>query len=346
MKNEYLQESQKSVMIESPINGFEVEIINGDFRGKDFVSIEQLTHPSEIERIFEVADQMEEIVESGVSSDLFRDIGVTILFYQPSTRTRTSFESATQWLGSRRVVTIAEMGQFSSAVKGESLPDTIMSIEQTTACDLIVLRHPGDNSSFEAAHFAQKPVINAGSGKLEHPTQAVLDLRTIKKHLGTMDGLHVAMLGDLKYGRTVKSLAKLLALVDPNTQLSFISPEVLQMPRDEISSLEEKGVGVFETDNLLEVLPEADVLYVTRIQREWFDTPELQEQYDQLKGQYQINREVMQCAKDRMIVMHPLPRVNEIAYHMDDDPRSVYFPQMRSGLVTRMALMSLIMGRI
>lgn len=333
-------------IVESPINGFSVEAINGDFQGKDFVSIEQLTSRSEIDRIFEVAEEMEKIVESKKTGDLLKDTTLVEIFYQPSTRTFTSFKAAALWLGCQRVIAEHGMAAYSSTVKGESLPDTIMSLEQTTACDVIVMRHPEDNSAFEAAHFASVPIISGGSGKLEHPTQAVLDLHTIQRCLGRIEGLKVAMLGDLRYGRTVKSLSKLLALVDKDTQLSFVSPEVLKMPESEVSSLESRGLSVYETEDLIEVLPEVDVLYVTRLQKEWFEDQGQLDLYYELEGQYRIDREVMEHAREDMIVMHPLPRVREIAYHVDDDPRSAYFTQMRSGLTTRMALLSLITGKV
>lgn len=333
-------------LIHSPLNGFKVEAFNGKFAGKDMVSIRQFTDKIEVAKVFNVAGQMEKIVKSKVNSDILKHVTMAELFYQPSTRTFTSFLSAARWLGCKRVVAIHGMEAYSSVTKGETLPDTIMSIEQTTACDIIVMRHPEDNSAFEAAHFASVPIVNGGSGKLEHPTQAVLDLYTIYRRLGTMTGLKVGMLGDLLNGRTVKSLSKILTLVDPKAKLYFISPKVLELPRNEVAELKQRGAQIVETSDLASVLPELDVLYVTRIQKEWFKTPAQQKLYNNLKGQYDINNQWLKLAKKKMIVMHPLPRVGEIAYEVDDDPRAAYFEEMRMGLYTRMALLALLTGKI
>jgi aspartate carbamoyltransferase len=333
-------------MIKSPVNGFAVEAFNDQFAGKDMVSIKQFTAASEVAKVFSVARQMERIVKSKKTASILRDITMAELFYQPSTRTFTSFLAAARWLGCQRTIAIHGMEAYSSVTKGESLPDTIMSIEQTTAADIIVMRHPEDNSAYEAAHFSSVPIVNGGSGKLEHPTQAILDLYTIHRRLGTTKGLKVGMLGDLLNGRTVKSLAKILTLVDPKAKLYFISPKVLELPREEVADLKKRGAQITETDSLRSVLPELDVLYVTRIQKEWFKTPAQQKLYAKLKGQYDINNKWLKLSKKKMIVMHPLPRVGEIAYEVDDDPRSAYFEEMRMGLYTRMALLGLLTGKI
>ncbi|MBL7159400.1 aspartate carbamoyltransferase [Candidatus Microgenomates bacterium] len=315
---------------------------NNNFKGKSFISINQLTRASEIKKIFRVADQMKKIVIKKKPSKMLRGFCIAELFYQPSTRTFTSFLAAAKWLGAI-TIPIHGMSAYSSAVKGESIEDTVKSIYQTTASDLIIIRHPADNSSERAAEASFIPIINAGAGKKEHPTQAVLDLYTIKDELERMKNLKVVFLGDLKYGRTIKSLGKLLSLVDKNLQLFLVSPKILKMPRDLVKEWKAKGVKVYETDNLLKVLPEADVLYATRIQKEWFEAEGKLSLYRKLKGAYNITLKTLEKAKKKMIIMHPLPRVGEIAYEVDDDPRAVYFKQMRNGLYTRMALLKLIL---
>jgi aspartate carbamoyltransferase len=323
-----------------------IEKIGGDFKGKDIISVDQFTDPQEIEFIFQIARQMRESVEAKKQRRELADSTLVELFYQPSTRTFTSFQAAALWLGCRRLIAIPGMAAYSSAVKGESLIDTIRTVEQTTAADLIILRHPDDNSSERAALCARVPVINAGSGKKEHPTQAILDLYTIQQELGRLNNLHVVMLGDLKYGRTVKSLAKLLALVDRGNRISLVSPKLLRMPDKLVAQLKKKGVEVYQTEDLAEVLPQADVLYVTRIQKEWFAAEGKLDLYQKLKGGYDINLEILKKAKKKMIVMHPLPRVGEIAYEVDADSRAAYFRQMRNGLYTRMALLAAVLGKV
>jgi len=318
------------------------ETLKNPFLGQDFISAEQITSRQQIDYLFRAADEMCKAVEQRRQLDLLSGSTVAILFYQPSTRTFTSFQAAAQWLGCQRIVAIPGMEAYSSAVKGESLPDTIRTIEQTTAADMIILRHPDDNSSEIAAQYATVPVINAGSGKKEHPTQAILDLYTIRQELRTLDGLQVVMLGDLKNGRTIKSLSLLLAVVAPSTEITFVSPPKLAAPPDFIEKLKAKGANVREASNLEEVLGQADVLYVTRIQKEWFKS---EEEYQKVKGSYIITPKLMRGAKRKMIVMHPLPRVDEIDSRFDSDPRAAYFRQMRAGLYTRMALMAAILGK-
>ena len=213
------------------------------------------------------------------------------------------------------VIPINEV-RYSSVSKGESLPDTIRTLE--CYADMIVLRHPEVGASEMAAKYARKPIINAGDGVGEHPTQALLDLYTIVEELGSAESLTVTMLGDLRYGRTVHSLSRLLALF--NVTLNYVSPEILQMPPEIIEELDQKGITQSEHTQLDEVLPETDVLYVTRVQKERFENPA---SYDLVKDAYVINPEIMQAAKSDMIVMHPLPRVGEISMDFDDDPRAV-----------------------
>jgi len=206
--------------------------------------------------------------------------------------------------------------------------------------DVIVLRHPEVGASAMAARYARKPVINAGDGIGEHPTQALLDLFTIVEELGYVDGLTVTMLGDLKYGRTVHSLARLLSLFD--VRIRYVAPEILRMPPEIMAELEAKGLPQAEHVTLESILPETDVLYVTRVQKERFED---QAEYESVKGAYVITPEVMRAAKERMIVMHPLPRVGEISMDFDEDPRAAYFRQMEYGLYVRMALLAMVLGK-
>jgi aspartate carbamoyltransferase len=234
------------------------------------------------------------------------------------------------------VIPINEV-RYSSVAKGESLPDTVRTLE--CYADVIVLRHPETGSAALAAQYAKKPIINAGDGIGEHPTQALLDAFTIQEEMGVIDGLTVTMLGDLKYGRTVHSLARLLSLY--NVRLNYISPEILKMPGEIIEELP-RTMAQKEFSILEEALPMTDVLYVTRVQKERFAS---EEEYESVKGSYVISPEVMKKAKQNMIVMHPLPRVGEISMDFDDDPRAAYFRQMEYGLYVRMALLAMVLGK-
>lgn len=226
---------------------------------------------------------------------------------------------------------------YSSVAKGESLPDTVRTLE--CYADVIVLRHPETGSAAQAARYARKPVINAGDGIGEHPTQALLDIFTIREELEQIDGLTVTMLGDLKYGRTVHSLARLLSLY--NVRLNYVSPEILRMPEDVIAELP-GTMSQAEYRELEPVLAETDVLYVTRVQKERFAS---EAEYEQVKGSYVIDVPLMKRAKEHMIVMHPLPRVGEISMDVDEDPRAAYFRQMEYGLYVRMALLAMVLGK-
>jgi aspartate carbamoyltransferase len=223
--------------------------------------------------------------------------------------------------------------------KGESLPDTVRTLE--CYADVIVLRHPEVGAAALAARHCRKPVINAGDGIGEHPTQALLDTFTISEELGRLDNLNVTMLGDLKYGRTVHSLARLLTLCSGIT-LNYVSPDVLRMPQDVMDEVAEKGIPQTREAALKKVLPRTDVLYVTRVQKERFEDVA---DYDKVKSAYVITPEVMKAAKKKMIVMHPLPRITEIALEFDDDPRAAYFRQMEYGLYVRMALLAMVLGK-
>jgi len=305
------------------------------FYGKDVLSVKQFSR-DDLAYIFGVAHEMREMVARVGTFDLLKGKILANLFYEPSTRTSSSFTSAMERLGGS-VIPINEV-RYSSVSKGESLPDTVRTLECYT--DVIVLRHPEVGASALAAQYARKPVINAGDGVGEHPTQALLDLFTIVEELGQVDGLTVTMLGDLKYGRTVHSLARLLSLY--NVRLNYVSPGILRMPPEILAELDEKGVPQSEHEILEPVLPDTDVLYVTRVQRERFDDPD---EYESVKSAYVIDLDTLVRAKERMIVMHPLPRVSEISMDVDDDPRAAYFRQMEYGLYVRMALLAMVLGK-
>jgi len=308
---------------------------DGPFYGRDILSVRQFNRP-DLELLFGVAHEMREMVSRVGSFDLLKGKILASLFYEPSTRTSSSFTSAMERLGGS-VIPINEV-RYSSVTKGESLPDTVRTLE--AYADVIVLRHPETGSAALAAQFARKPVINAGDGTGEHPTQALLDLFTILEELQQVDGLSVTMLGDLKYGRTVHSLARLLSLFD--IRLNYVSPEILRMPPEIMEEISRLGIPQSEHTALESVLGDTDVLYVTRVQKERFEDEAV---YESVKNVYAITPETMQAAKDRMILMHPLPRVGEISMDVDDDPRAAYFRQMEYGLYTRMALLALVLGK-
>ena len=305
------------------------------FFGQDILSVSQFSR-EDLETLFAVAHEMSEMVQRVGSFDLLKGKVLTNLFYEPSTRTSSSFVAAIERLGGS-VIQINNV-TYSSVSKGESLRDTVRTMESYT--DAIVLRHPEMGSAAEAAAAASKPIINAGDGAGEHPTQALLDAYTIREEMGGMDGLTVTMLGDLKYGRTVHSLARLLSLFD--VKINYVSPEILKMPDYLVDEVDAAGIGQMQTTNLESVLGDTDVLYVTRIQKERFEDPT---EYEQVKDAYVVTTDTMKYAKEQMIVMHPLPRVGEIATDVDDDPRAAYFRQMEYGMYVRMALLALVLGK-
>ena len=305
------------------------------FFGEDILSVSQFTR-GHLETLFAVAHEMSEMVHRVGTFDLLKGKVLTNLFYEPSTRTSSSFVAAIERLGGS-VVQINNV-TFSSVSKGESLADTVRTMESYT--DAIVLRHPEKGSAELAAAATAKPIINAGDGPGEHPTQALLDAYTIVEELGQIDGLTITMLGDLKYGRTVHSLAKLLTLFD--VRINYVSPEILRMPEELVSEVEQAGIPQTETTDLDKVIGDTDVLYVTRIQKERFEDPA---DYEQVKDSYVITPETLESAKEHMAVMHPLPRVGEISPEVDDDPRAAYFRQMEYGMYVRMALLALVLGK-
>ena len=260
------------------------------------------------------------------------------VFYEPSTRTRFSFEAAMLRLGGQ-VLSAENATRASSAAKGESLEDAIRVIGGYA--DGIVLRHPDVGAAERAAQVAPVPVINAGDGPGHHPTQALLDLYTIKKELGRLDHLRVGLAGDLRHGRTVRSLALLLSRF-PGNELVLISPPALRMGEDVIGSLEQVQQGLRETTDLAGAIADLDVLYQTRIQAERFESSE---EYERYRGVYVVTPEVMRRLPEHAIVMHPLPRREEIDPLVDADPRAAYFRQARNGLWVRMAVLDWAMGR-
>lgn len=309
--------------------------VNNGLYGQDIISVKQFNRQL-LSYIMGVADEMRALVKRFGKANLLDGKILANLFYEPSTRTSASFQAAMLRLGGR-VIAINEV-RYSSVTKGESLPDTVRTLE--SYCDVIVLRHPEIGSAAIAAKAARKPVINAGDGPGEHPTQALLDLYTISDELKRLDGLKVAMLGDLKYGRTVHSLTRLLSLYD--TEFYFVSPDILRMPEEILQELRQSGHKYHEFEDVNDVIGEIDVLYVTRVQRERFDDPD---EYERVKDYYVIDPDVMSRAKKDMILMHPLPRVYEIDMRVDDDPRAAYFRQMENGMYIRMALLAAVLGK-
>jgi len=303
---------------------------------RDIISVAQFD-TEKLDYIFARAHEMREMVERVGATDLLKGHVLACLFYEPSTRTSASFIAAMERLGGG-VIPITQGVQFSSVSKGETLADTIRTLEQYA--DVIVLRHPDIGSAQVAADYANVPIINAGDGAGEHPTQALLDLFTIKEELGRLDGLKIAMVGDLRYGRTVHSLTRLLLQYD--VSLRFVSPEILRLPLTLMNEVIDAGLAVRETHDVADVIENADVLYVTRVQKERFTDLAL---YEEVKDHYEITPELMAKAKQKMIVMHPLPRVGEIHYAVDTDPRAAYFRQVKNGMVIRMALLAAVLGK-
>jgi aspartate carbamoyltransferase catalytic subunit len=303
------------------------------FEGRDIISIRDFSR-EEIDYILKVARAMEPLAQKG--SDMLRGKILATLFFEPSTRTRLSFEAAMHKLGGS-TIGFAE-AEIASVRKGENLADTVRTVENYA--DVIAIRHPLEGAARLAAEFAKVPIINGGSGAEEHPTQALLDLYTIMKEKGRIDGLKIALVGDLRYGRTVHSLAYALSYY--NVELYLVSPETLRMRREVLEEIREK-IPVTEESDIKKVVPLLDVLYVTRIQKERFPDPA---EYIKVKGSYKIDLETLSMAKKDLIVMHPLPRVDEIAAEVDGTTHARYFQQVWNGIVTRMALLALILGAV
>lgn len=258
------------------------------------------------------------------------------LFFEPSTRTRLSFESAMLRLGGS-VLGFAEAGTSSAGGKGETLADTVRTVERYA--DVIVIRHPLDGSARVAAEFSSVPIVNAGSGSEEHPTQALLDLYSIKKLKGKIDGLSISLCGDLKYGRTVHSLGMGLSHYDVTIKLA--APQSLRMKPAVIDEMKKSGVNVLEVDSVEEALTDVDVVYMTRIQKERF--PDVRE-YDKVRGRFSITQDELPLLSEDTIILHPLPRVDELSTVIDKTPHAKYFDQVYSGVVLRMAVLKMILG--
>lgn len=303
------------------------------FEGRDIISIRDLTR-EDVDYILETAELMEPLTRVG--SDILKGKILANLFFEPSTRTRLSFEAAIRRLGGDHIGFSQPAG--SSVEKGENLADTIRTAENYA--DVIVLRHPLEGAAKMAAEFSAVPVINAGSGSEEHPTQALLDLYTIKREIGKIDGLSIAVLGDLRYGRTVHSLAYALALYD--VTLYLVSPELLRA-RKEVLEHVKKKIRVFEVRNVDEIIPKIDVLYATRIQKERFPDPE---EYEKVRGSYRITLDTVRHAKSSLGILHPLPRVDEIAPEVDSTPYAKYFKGVWYGLAVRMGILALVLGAV
>jgi aspartate carbamoyltransferase catalytic subunit len=317
-----------------PVTNFLVtQVASLAFQGRDIISIEDFTR-EEVDYILNISKTMEPIAKK--TSDILKGKILATLFFEPSTRTRLSFEAAMHKLGGT-TISVAEP-ESASIKKGENLADTVRTVENYA--DVIAMRHPLDGAAKLAAEFSKVPIINGGSGSEEHPTQALLDLYTIRKEKGKISGLKIALVGDLRYGRTVHSLAYGLSLYD--VELYLVSPETLRMRREVLYAIKNK-IPVTEGLNLETVIPQVDVLYVTRLQKERFPD---QAEYAKVKGVYHIDLDSLRNAKKDLIILHPLPRLDEIAPEVDSTPQARYFQQVWNGIVVRMALLGLVLGAL
>jgi aspartate carbamoyltransferase catalytic subunit len=299
------------------------------------LSVEQFTR-EDLGPLFLSAEEMRQVAEHGASSRLAGRILAT-LFYEPSTRTRMSFESAMFRLGGQ-VITAEDAAESSSAAKGETIEDTIRIVE--SYADAIVIRHPHAGASDRAASVASVPIVNAGDGAHEHPTQALLDLFTIHQELGRIDELTVALVGDLRYGRAPRSLAMLLTRTQ-GSRVILTAPDGIGMSADVLASLRDGGVATEVEPDLMRATHAADVVYLTRVQKERFPSAA---EYEAARGSYRFGQQHLDALREDAIIMHPLPRVDEIDASVDADPRAVYFRQARNGVYVRMALLDGLLG--
>ncbi|PYB68830.1 aspartate carbamoyltransferase [Thermoplasma sp. Kam2015] len=302
-------------------------------KNKSIVSIEDVDS-DDLNDLFDLADSMLKTIEKGGSTDLLNSRIMATLFYEPSTRTRLSFESAMHRLGGS-VITVSDV-KTSSVAKGETLADTIRMASSYS--DIIVIRHPLEGAARLASKFANKPVINAGDGSGQHPTQTILDLYTIKKETGSIDGRVITMVGDLRYGRTIHSL--IIALSKYDVRINLVSPQILKLPDYVYTKIGDRS-RIKEYDDLSSVIEDTDVLYVTRIQKERFTD---QNEYQSVIGSYSVDKELVSKMKQKSIIMHPLPRVDEIRPEVDELPQAKYFKQAYYGVPVRMALIYRILG--
>ena len=299
-------------------------------KNKSLVSINDFS-PEEHIRILELAG----VFENRPKQRILEDYVIATLFFEPSTRTRLSFESAATRLGAQ-VIGFSD-ATSSSVRKGESLRDTILTV--SNYCDLIVMRHPREGSARFASEVARVPIINAGDGANQHPTQTLLDMYSIRKTQGSLDNLNIAFVGDLKYGRTVHSLV--MALCHYNTTFHLVSPLELKLPSAVKLHIKERNLTYHQYTDLQEVIPTVDILYMTRIQKERFSDPL---DYEKVKMAYVLQNSMLINAKPNLRILHPLPRVNEITTDVDDNPKAYYFTQALNGVFIRQALLAAILG--
>jgi aspartate carbamoyltransferase len=305
-------------------------------KGKDILEGNQFSK-KDIDAILRAACYFEKELKKKDQMGLLKGKILATLFYEPSTRTRLSFETAMQRLGGG-VVSMGSV-ESSSVAKGESLADTVRTVAQYA--DVIAIRHPKIGSAKEAADAVSIPVLNAGDGAGQHPTQALLDLYTIKKELGSLNRLKISLAGDLKNGRTVHALVEVLSLF--GTKLYFVSPDLLRMPEEITARLKQKGLEVIETPDMKLAAQNSDLIYMTRIQKERFS--DLSE-YEKVKGSYIINEDFLKEINKKIVILHPLPRVDEISPAVDGYPGAAYFRQVRNGVYVRMALLAMVMGKM
>jgi aspartate carbamoyltransferase catalytic subunit len=308
----------------------------GNLKGKDILHGNQFSK-KDIDAIIKIASNFEKELKKKDSLTLLRGKILATLFYEPSTRTRLSFETAMQRLGGG-VISMGSV-ESSSVAKGETLTDTVRTVSQFA--DVIVIRHPRTGSAREAADAVPIPVINAGDGTGQHPTQALLDIYTIHKELGSLKNLVVSMVGDLKNGRTVHALVELLSLFQ--ARLYFVSPGSLRMPEEIASNLKQRGIEIEETEDFRKAASESRLIYMTRIQKERFENLS---EYERVKGYYIIDEKFLKGLKNKVTILHPLPRVDEISPGVDTYPGAAYFRQVRNGVFVRMALLAMVLGRI
>jgi len=299
-------------------------------KNKSLVSINDYTK-SEYVKILDLAQEF----QNNPNQNLLQGKVIATLFFEPSTRTRLSFESAVNRLGGR-IIGFSD-ASTSSVSKGESLKDTIKTVSQY--CDLIVMRHPLEGSAKYASEISDIPIINAGDGANQHPTQTLLDLYTIKQTQGKLDNLNIYFVGDLKYGRTVHSL--LMAMSHFSPVFNFISPKELRIPNEYKANLDNLGIKYYEHNELSDKISYADILYMTRVQRERFSDPI---EYEKVKNYFVLSKDMLENTKSNLKILHPLPRVNEISTDVDDNIKAYYFVQALNGVYTRQAIITSILG--